>query len=241
MFFSKRFGLLFIASPKTGSTSVELYLKELDPEGERFKTTLPERVIDSGFVKTPSLGHATASEFKEVLGEIHYSELSTFRFVRDPLDKLVSTYFFKKQGSVWKALRHTKGSRRFRVALRTAWGVILARLLPFSLWVRIWPMKRCSDYFLDHEGNLLVNYLGSTERLNQDLLVILRELGIQPPAQVSVPRANASRHSVKEDYIGSEGLESFLKRKYLADIKLCELVRDGVWVNTKGAGLKARL
>lgn len=229
MFYSKKFFFLFIASPKTGSTSVEMFLQELDPDGERFKIRLPEQVIDESHVKTPSLGHATASEFKQALGPQGWESLSTFGFVRDPIEKIVSTYFFKKQGHVLKTLRTTKGKKRVSVALRSATGIILARLLPFSMWVRLWPMKKCSHYFFDKNQNLIVDYLGSTARLGEDLLLILREIGVDVPVGNPMPHVNKSQHDTVEKYIKSNRMRRYLEKKYQDDVLLYNLVRNEVF------------
>lgn len=235
MFFSKRLGLLFVAAPKTGSTSVEAYLLQIDPEGERFKITLGDQIIDSRHVASPSLGHATASELRQVLGPRAYESLNTFGFVRHPFEKLVSTYFFLQQGSFRSALKVRSSKNRWGIMLRQLSGFSLARMLPFWLWARIWPMKKCSDYFVDDTGTLIVDYLGCTDRLGEDLDLILQAMGISPSSEV-VPHINRSKHSNARNYIGAGGLRRHLERKYREDIALFELVRDGYFKRGRAVG-----
>lgn len=225
MFYSEKLGLLFIAAPKTGSTSVEAFLLKIDPMGERFRITLADRIIDSRHVKTPSLGHATSREFRRLLGPQHYNSLRTFGFVRHPFEKLVSTYFFIRQSSISSATKVRSPKNRWAIMARQILGILLARLLPFWLWARFWPMKKCSDYFLDDDGNLNVDYLGFTSRLSEDLVLILQDIGYQHTND-AVPHANQSKHSTALEYIGSGRLRRYLQRRYQDDLALCELVKD---------------
>jgi hypothetical protein len=45
MFFSKKYNLLFIASPKTGTVSIHEALEKLDSSGERTKIVIDNKVI----------------------------------------------------------------------------------------------------------------------------------------------------------------------------------------------------
>jgi hypothetical protein len=94
MYFSKKLSLLFIACPKTGSTSIESYLTDLEPNGHKFKIILDDREITSKEMHYGAIGHAHAWEFKKALGEEMYNQLHIFGMVRHPFDKLISSYFF---------------------------------------------------------------------------------------------------------------------------------------------------
>jgi hypothetical protein len=97
MYYSKKLSLLFIASPKSGSTSVEKYLMEVDSSGENHSVTLDLKKITAKDVYYGIGGHARAWELKEAMGEDIYNQLQIFGFVRHPFDKLVSSYFFNKK------------------------------------------------------------------------------------------------------------------------------------------------
>lgn len=227
MFYSENLNLLFIASPKTGSTSVQSILLDLDPKGERFTITLGDRVIDSSYVNSDSLGHATASEFREVLGPERYDALRTIGFVRDPIEKLVSAYFFTRKGSIRDVLNIRTAKSKWPLVSKRIVAITLARLLPFTVWALVFPMKKCSDYFLDSQGNLIVDFLGSTSRLETDLAGILNDLKVQMDVQ-KIPHLNRSKHKKVEEYVAPEGiLFKYLAKRYADDIRLSELVRNG--------------
>lgn len=220
-----------MASPKTGSTSVEELLHQIDPAGQRFKIDFGGKTYTSEDVASVSLGHATAAEFKDLFGPEEFSRLRKFGFIRDPREKLVSTYFFKRQSRVFDALTKTKSKNRLRVALRSVLGILMARLFPIGLWVRFWPMKKCSDYFLDSDGNLLVDCLGLTDRLSDDLTKMLEYFGVDGIEERVVPHANKSKHLAYQDYFSSPSTLAFIQRKYREDIKLAELVERDIFTN----------
>ena len=223
MFYSSRHNLLFIAAPKTGSTSVEDCLLKLDPDGQRFRITLPERTIDSSQVRY-SLGHATASELRQLLGAERYDSMITVGFVRHPIEKLMSAYHFSRGRKLAHVIGVRTAKSKWALASKRVIAILMARILPFPVWSRIYPMKRCSDYFLDDSGALIVKYLGNTNRLANDLKQILRMEGIEI-AEVEVPHLNRSNHGGQCTTALGTG---FLETKYADDIKLFELVKDHV-------------
>ena len=230
MFYSKHDNLLFIAAPKTGSTSVQQCLSALIPDGTRFRIDLPDRAITSTDVKTPSLGHAKAAEFREALGVKLYQELNVFGFVRDPIEKVVSSYFFTRSGKLRDAFKiRTEKSKSLMVARRIV-AILGARILPLWLWSLVYRMRDCNSYFTDQDGNLIVDYLGSTGRLSSDLVKILDNMGHEVPKGL-IPHTNTSRHRRPEDYRFFSLWIPLLRRRYAADLELYKLVEDGVWVN----------
>ena len=228
MFYSNEFKLLFVACPKTGSTSVEEALMKLDSEGQRFSLDHGGNTYTSAHVASGSLGHATALEFQRLLGAEDFAQLTVFGFVRDPREKLVSTYFFKRKGSIWNSLRNTKGPKRAVVTIRSIGGILMARVLPFSLWARLWPMKQCSQYFHDENGNLLVDYLGLTNRLDKDLTRILFRCGVAGMNEREVPHVNKSVHQNPDTYF-SPSLNRYVEKKYAGDVALFRLVERGIF------------
>jgi hypothetical protein len=232
MYFSKRLNLLFIAAPKSGSTTVENTLLTIDPNGERFRITLEDREIDSSSVAADSLGHATALELRKSLGADRYNSLRTFGFVRHPIERLSSTYFFTRQRTFQRIFRRKARSKLqlFSVIAKGIVTTLFAKGLPFSLWAFLFPMKKCSDYFLDDSGRIIVDILGSTDRLSEDLKDILAELDI-PANNLDVPHLNKSIRSRGPTSIRPAMLYNFLAKRYADDIFLYSLVEKRIHDN----------
>ena len=238
MFYSERCRLLFVACPKTGTMSVHAALENIDPDGERFRIPLPDVVVDSASVNTDTLGHATAPELRAAMGDHNYRETTVFGFIRHPIEKLVSSYFFTRKQSLFIDSGSSSAGDRLRLLrlnVRRAFSVLAARLLPFSVWTVFFPMKTCSSYFVDSSGVIIVDYLGATDRLHHDLVAILNDIGLDTSA-VEVPKLNKSIHSGAHTYVAKGGsLHRRLSKRYADDLKLYELVKSGYFKSAKAA------
>lgn len=234
MFFSKRLNLLFVAAPKTGTRTVENALYALDPHGERFRITLEDRTIDSSCVETISVGHATARDLRQALGADFYRSLSTFGFVRNPIEKIVSAYNFSRQRSIRKLfkMKNKSKAKLVKIVAGRVVSITIARILPYSLWAVLFPMKKCSNYFLDDSGEVIVDCLGSTERLSEDLREIVTEFGVSPD-ELDVPHLNKSRRKSSQTNVRPGLLYRYLAWRYAEDMKLYSLVESGIFVKTR--------
>jgi len=234
VFYSGQNKILFIAPPKTGSTSVEKQLVKVFDDGKRFQIELPDRTVTSRDVKTPSLGHAKAVEIRDAVSVDVFSALSVFGFVRDPIEKLVSSYFFTRSRTLSDAFQMgTKRSKSMLIVRRVS-TILLARVLPLWLWSLVFRMRDCSSYFTDRDGKLIVDYLGSIQRLSQDLNAIFDDIGLNV-GKVAIPRINTSKHRKPRDYWFFRLFIPMLQKRYAADIALYAMVKDGVWINPKRA------
>ena len=233
MFYSDRLNLLFVACPKTGSTSVQAFLSQLDSEGECFRISLSDRTIDSTMVATDSLGHATALEFRQVLGDEYYRKMRVIGFVRDPIEKLVSTYCFTRKVRLRSVFELKTPNGKLFLASKRVGTILAARLLPFSVWALLFPMKRCSSYFIDASDQIIVDYLGATHRLNSDLVEMLDDIGIDT-SRLDVPRLNTSVHKQPHEYVRKGGfLHKVLSKRYKNDARLFKLVESGYFKSEK--------
>ena len=238
MFYSKSLNLLFVACPKTGSTSVEVTLLQLDAAGERYRISLPDHVIDSTMVATDSLGHATAPELRQVLGDENYEKLRVIGFVRDPIEKLVSSYYFTRRQRLRDIFTLKTPTSKLRLASKRIVTILAARLMPFSIWALLFPMKTSNSYFVDSTNQIIVDYLGATHRLNCDLIAILDEIGIDT-SMLDVPRLNISQHKEVNEYVPKNSvLYKLLARRYSDDMILFKLVESAHFKSGKRARLR---
>ena len=227
MFYSDRLNLLFVACPKTGSTSVEASLLQLDSKGERFQISLPDRTIDATMVGHGGIAHAKAVELRQLLGDEHYRNMQVIGFVREPIEKLVSSYYFTRKLVLRSIFAIKTPKSKLVAASKVGMAIMAARLMPFSVWALFFPMRSCSDYFVDASGQIIVDYLGSTQRLASDLIEILGDIGIDT-SQLDVPKLNTSVHRQTHEYVRRGSfLHKLLSRRYENDIRLFKLVEAG--------------
>ena len=184
MLLSRRHGFLFVHVPKAAGTSMERALaKACEPTPNRGPL---QRPIVRALRRTPLArplglwrdlpGHSRASELRRALPPEIWDASFKFAFVRHPLDRLVSQYWFLLQSP-----DHRRHGR-------------VAALGSFSAFVR-YEAGRGRFTQLDHleseDGAPLLDFVGRFERLEQDWSAVERRLGLEAP----LPRANASRHA----------------------------------------------
>ena len=222
MFYSKKYNFIFIASPKTGTVTIHNLLKDIDPTGERNRINWSENlVITSDDIESGIIGHATAKEIKDVLGKERWDSINTIAFIRNPYSKLVSAYSFNKEQHL-KVAFNTKGAKKkyFRM-LRTMISFLLAKALPFSIWILFYPMKTNLSYCTNSKGKLLLKHIGRTENLERDFLHIAKKIGIAEDVteNLSFKQLNTSSHKAVSTYFESYLPKAIMKLKYSKEIK----------------------
>jgi hypothetical protein len=106
--------------------------------------------------------HAKAREIKNYVGENIYNKYFKFSIVRNPYDLQVSLYHYIKQ---------SKGHRDYGVANKLNFKEFVRREIKNEA-------SRQSDFLTDYNGNLIVDYIGKTEELQQSMDEICNEIGI---------------------------------------------------------------
>jgi hypothetical protein len=223
MYYSKKLSLLFIGSPKSGCFSVQKHLMKLDENGQTGKLSMDHKEITSKDMYYGVVGHSRAWELKEAMGENAYNQLHVIGFVRHPFDKIISSYFFNKKIKLSDTLK-IKGEKR--ILIRKIKGVlscIAPKILPIGIWALIFPMKTNYEYFFDKKGNRIVKYLGRTDCLNEDLLVILNNINII--SVNDIPHINQSKHKTRDQYFKNAWIKKKLSKKYSQDLNLYHLIQ----------------
>ena len=174
---SHKHKFIFIAVPKTGSTSLR---HVLDPLSD----------ISGGMNSTSGIEtHTTAKQLQQYFkhNNLTWNDYYSFGFTRNPWDICVSGYFFYKQ----------------RIDPPTDYGKQCKRLAnthSFEWWVE----NKCTShifsqyaFFHDDDGNKLVDRIGKIENLQEDFNQISDEIGIP---RVELPRLNTSKHRDYRSY-----------------------------------------
>lgn len=184
MLYSKKYNLLFVAVPKTGTTSFTSALGDV-LESERNIVTVGEAKVRCG-------EHDTLAEIAEKVGWDAVRNMVVVAAVRNPWDRLVSSYHFYRSGRVTKLV--LSGKQRNPMAIL---NVLAARLLPFTIWVRLYRTKTCSCYLKDSEGALRIDHLLRLEYFEQDVAELCKALGLAP---VALQQKNRSPRTHYREY-----------------------------------------
>ena len=192
---------IFLAVPKTGTTSIQKFLLENDPSAKKNRIN-----IDGEEYRFKE--HYTAIEIKRVLG-VHYDNFMVFGFIRHPYSRLVSSYFFYKNKVQQNNIKKSPVRKYIRI--------YFAKLLPFKLWVLLYPYKSNIEYFIDDESKQIVDRIGIFENLDSDLNNILKNLNIKNK-KTKLSHINKSKHNNYLSYFESTNFRNLINFKIKEDL-----------------------
>lgn len=181
MLMSRKRKYVFIEVPKTGTSAIAKRLLEIDQELERDVIHFAD-----GGKQTVETSHITAKRVREILGP-EADDYTFVGFLRDPIDLLVSKYFFYKVG---RAKRMLEGERRTLGRWLRHWST---RILPLPVWILLYPYKGSSHFVLDDNGQLLLEAVGNFDDLESDFREIFRQLGYED-SELVLQKTNVSEY-----------------------------------------------
>jgi chondroitin 4-sulfotransferase 11 len=182
MLISPKTKSIFIHIQKTGGSSIEQAL----------------RTVDSALARNPYGGrHAYAKDFRGTVDPVRWDSYYKFAFVRNPWDRLVSRH---------RMCMEVMGNR-FQTYVRNNHP-------EFSDFIRNGNSNALSrtgcnqlDYITDDNGNVLVDFIGRYENLEEDF----RNMDLAGCA-VKLPHINKSTHSDYRNYYTDETREIVAQR-----------------------------
>jgi hypothetical protein len=213
---------IFIHVYHTAGTSIKEVLKEYAiDEPESFKIKRPLKKLED----SPNLiynmwysvvYHAKAKEIKKEFAPELYDNFYKFAFVRNPWDRLVSSYHHLLKDT-WD-LKHK----------------IVKSMESFDEFVD-WSVKKnnCTqkDFITDDKGQLIVDFVGRYESLEEDFSHICKILKID----INLPRKNHTNHKDYKTYY-SERTKKIVEELFLEDIELFGYTFDGYSVGELAHG-----
>lgn len=214
MLLSPRYRFLFVHIAKTGGTSVRAALEGLrwrDPwylamflcnrlshlSGHRIGTKLPR--------------HAKAIAARELLPRELYEALFKFAFVRNPWDLQVSSFHHIRR----ERPQYLGGHDNFADFLR--WKLDPER--PYQYHVDT-SIELQSDYLIDLHGQVIVDFIGRYERLEDDFAEACRRIGIPTPALPHRRQATDRGRDYRSYY--DEATAALVAERFAPDIALLD-------------------
>ncbi|GAC22551.1 hypothetical protein GMES_0242 [Paraglaciecola mesophila KMM 241] len=212
MLLNHRYRFLYIHIAKTGGTSVRSVLNKLRWRDPMYYLMLPCHKL-SNFS-----GHTTGTKFprhcgaitaKEMLPDAFFNQLFKFAFVRNPWDLQVSSYHHIQREK--PAL--LKGINNFNEFITYKFDPQRPYIFHFDI-----ATKLQSDHLIDLYGNIIVDYIGRYETLNEDFNAIGKRCGIKTLSLPHKRKAN-NRQADYRHYYNDNSLEA-VARHYQRDIEL---------------------
>jgi len=157
-------------------------------------------------------GHTTFDEYLNIFEPNCITDYFKFTIVRNPWDRLVSAYFFLKNGGFNE--------------LDKAWfSEELGVYSGFEDFVRTWLNKKNIwkwyhfqpqyHYILEKRKMMSLDFIGFLENIDEDFMYISKRIGVN----CSLPSSNKSKHATYTNYYTDE-TKNIVAEVYAEDIKL---------------------
>ena len=190
---------------------IPLFFKHVKPRD--YLRNLKEYILDGRFYKkTYGLfkkleDHSGAYDVKSKVGNLIWDNYYKFTFERNPWDKLVSKFHFRRE-----QIKRDKG------------------ITDFSEWIKKCALKRKPEGGFSHpknyekiysiNGEVVVDYIGKFENLYDDMKKVLKILGL--PSNLELPFEKKTRDKKKRDYkqFYDEQAKSIIEKLYKKEIEL---------------------
>lgn len=201
MIISHKHRYIFFAVPKTGTHSVRQALRPYMDEADQEQVGLfLEKRFDIPELSALGHGHLGVQQVEPVLGPV-FRDYFKFAFVRNPYDRFVSyCAFMTRQSGQFQ--QNPRGVMRHFIRDRPPLGHILFR-----------PQH---EMLVDTQGRVAMDFVGKSERAQQDYARICERLGF--PAE-TLGKVNSSSHAPYTAYYDDE-LRVLVGNFYRRDLDL---------------------
>jgi hypothetical protein len=200
----REFQCIFVHIPKVAGQSIEQFFLQLLGLSWQMRGPLCLRYNRDPKQGPHRLAHLTASEYVSC-GHINQQEFNSyfkFAFVRNPWDRLVSEYEFRRN------------------TLRCDFKAFLFRRFPSTepsdAYRHVLPQYK---FLFDENGDKLVDFIGRFERLSTDFEIVRRRLHIGDTAGEFPHRNRAHFRKPYQEYYDDASRE-FVAGFYARDIDL---------------------
>lgn len=211
---------IFFHVTKAAGTSVKKALDTYAQEPEKFKITRPPRQVDGApnpFYEMweSMLWHAKARDAQKELPPDTYDRFYKFAFVRNPWDWQVSYYHF-----ILKEVDHIRHEqvKSMQGGFEEYLEWVIATKNPFPKGAT----KLQADIITNKAGELIVDYVGRYETLNQDFDTVCQRLGLA----VNLPHLNQSQHRNYQNYY-NDRTRTLVAEQFQQDIDLFGYTFEG--------------
>ena len=204
---------IFIHVPKAAGTSITKHLsklttyKDLEIGGTHFGESIQSAYLKRfGFSK-----HIPAFKLKSIIGELEWQRMFTFSIVRNPYERVISTYKFLLEWSGTDSVLK-KNIESFQN---------INEYILSDLWEKTdGPDNIFKPQVFWLTGNfdrnkILVNFIGKVESIESDIEHVFERIGERSPKNETIPILNKTSGSFKLTKKAIENINKVYERDFL--------------------------
>ena len=204
----RKHGFWFVDIPRTSSTSIKYEL------AKTYGITYAKRVFTEGESPHPWIfpSHLPAQEMRRILGEELWENVFTFTFVRNPWDRMVSLFHYRKEvGSIPKGISFRDYVLQFNTPR------YLLKGHAYSSPVYYYGLL---EYIVDSDNNVIVDFIGRYENRTEDLRTIANRISCPELDNICLQNTNKSNTHYSEYY--DDDTKDVISRVFEKDIDMFE-------------------
>ena len=157
--------------------------------------------------------HRKIVDYKQIFSPNTFNSYYKFTFVRNPWDRLVSTFFFLKKGGLTEK---DKAWAESHLGVYTDFGVFVKEWLTEERISNSLHFQHQHVFLEDEKGNIAVDFIGRFETIETDFLAITKRLGINR----SLQKTNASERDLNYRSYYDDETKAIVGSIYAKDISL---------------------
>ena len=172
-----KYKCIFVHIPKTAGQSIEhVFLNLLGLSWEEREPLLLKFNYDKN-LGPPRLAHLKAQEYLKYnyISQSMFDSYFKFSFVRNPWSRIVSFYNYRRYYQLFSFKHFVTKRLKNKISERDYWF--------------IGPQY---EFIMNHNGDIIVDYIGRFENLKNDFNVICNALGLK---DVKLPHVNKAREA----------------------------------------------
>jgi hypothetical protein len=188
---------LFVHIPKTGGSAIIKHLYQ-----------------------TQNVGHHSASFYEKIYGELLFNQYFKFAIVRNPYDRLYSAYAYLSKGG--GSSKDEAFARQHGIDKLSFEDFVEEWISPERIYLGLHLVPQ-TFYITDTNDNVIIDYVGYFENLNNDFDLIKMRLGNIGDA-LKLYNTSARKSSYKEVY--TKSMFDKVYHIYRLDFKLLGYKRE---------------
>ena len=185
MIISHKYKFIFIAIPKSASQYIRKIIRPHLGSKDQEICMLFDNIQSKQYPNLKGVGHKSARRIKKEVGEKIWNSYFKFAFIRDPYERIISIFSFKRKKQITILKEKNKDNTINEIYNQN----------PFTKTyyhgkIQNFFKKTQSHWIFDDNNNIMIDFVGSMNNLHNDLKYIFKKVGL--PEYIEKPSINKS-------------------------------------------------
>lgn len=212
MIISHKYKFIFIAIPKSASQYIRKTIRPYLGSKDQETCKLFDNIQSKQYPNLKGVGHKSAQQIKEEVGEKIWNSYFKFAFIRDPYERIISIFSFKKRKEIHELKENKKDNTINAIYNQNPFTKTF-----YHTRIQSFFKKTQTYWIFDDNNNLMIDFIGSMNNLHNDLKYIFKKVGL--PEYIEKPIINKSIQIDNYNKYYNNTLISLIHNDFSIDLK----------------------